>query len=296
MSEQQQTLSLQQAIDLGVQHHNAGDLTKAEGIYNQILQSNPDQPIALHLLGVVAHQVGKNDTAVDLITKAIAIKPDYATAHNNLGSPKEAVTYFREALEVKPDFAEAHYNLHALLLDPDDLAPSIKCMERAVEVDLSNTKYRFVLGMLWDYSGDAQRATIHFDIVENGKSFHRAKLDAWRYIKCFNNNVPPIIGSSIQAFKLGIDAAVVDGLVLEFGVRFGTSIRQIAALVDQDVHGFDSFQGLPESWHHEPKGSYSTKGVIPFVPENVTLHDGWFEETLPEFVKKIPGTSLLHEH
>ena len=145
------------------------------------------------------------------------------------------------------------------------------------------------LGMLWDYSGDAQKARTHFGMVENGERLYRARLDAWRYIKSANGKITPIIGSSIEAFKLGIDAAVVDGLVLEFGVRFGTSIRQIAALADQDVHGFDSFQGLPESWHHEPKGSYSTKGVIPFVPENVTLHDGWFEETLPEFVKKHPG-------
>jgi len=199
------------------------------------------------------------------------------------------VASYHNALAIKPDFAEAHYNLYALLLDPDDLAPSIKCMERAVEIDQLNTNYRFVLGMLWDYSGDAQKAITHFGMVENGERLYRARLDAWRYIKSANNNVPPIIGSSIQAFKLGIDAAVVDGLVLEFGVRFGTSIRQIAALVDQDVHGFDSFQGLPESWHHNPKGSYSTKGVIPFVPENVTLHEGWFEETLPGFVKKHPG-------
>ena len=52
MTEQEQTLCLQQAIDLAVQHHNAGRLSQAETIYNQILQSNPDQPIALHLLGV----------------------------------------------------------------------------------------------------------------------------------------------------------------------------------------------------------------------------------------------------
>ena len=67
---------------------------------------------------------------------------------------------------------------------------------------------------------------------------------------------------------------------------FGTSIRQIAALVEQEVHGFDSFEGLPEAWHHLPKGSYSTKGVIPTVQENVTLHKGWFEETLPGFIEK----------
>ena len=54
------------------------------------------------------------------------------------------------------------------------------------------------------------------------------------------------------------------------------------------MHGFDSFQGLPESWHSEAKGSYSTKGVIPSVPQNVILHDGWFEETLPGFIQQHP--------
>ena len=67
MAEQEQTLSLQQAIDLAVQHHNAGRLSEAESLYQQILQSNPSQPVALHLLGVIAHQVGKNDVAINPI-------------------------------------------------------------------------------------------------------------------------------------------------------------------------------------------------------------------------------------
>ena len=70
MSEPQQTLTMQQALDLAIQHHTAGRLSQAESIYQQILQSNPEQPTALHLLGVIAHQAGKNDVAVDLITKA----------------------------------------------------------------------------------------------------------------------------------------------------------------------------------------------------------------------------------
>jgi protein O-GlcNAc transferase len=57
--EQEQTLTIQQAIDLAVQHQNAGDLAKAEEIYQQVLQTEAEQPIALHLLGVIAHQVGK---------------------------------------------------------------------------------------------------------------------------------------------------------------------------------------------------------------------------------------------
>ena len=57
-SEQQQKLTIQQAIDLGVQHHNAGDLPKAESIYRQILQAEPDQPVVLNLLGVIALRSG----------------------------------------------------------------------------------------------------------------------------------------------------------------------------------------------------------------------------------------------
>ena len=61
---QQQTLAIQQAIDLGLKHHNAGDFPKAEGIYQQILQAEPKQPVALHFLSVIAHQVRKNGIAV----------------------------------------------------------------------------------------------------------------------------------------------------------------------------------------------------------------------------------------
>ena len=87
--EQEQTLTIEQAIDLAVQHHQAGDLTKAESIYQQILQSDPNQPVALHLLGVVAHHVGKND---------IAVEPDYAEAHNNLGNTLQELGQLDEAV------------------------------------------------------------------------------------------------------------------------------------------------------------------------------------------------------
>ncbi len=98
MSEQQQTLTIQQALDLAVGHHDSGLLSDAESIYQQILQTNPDEPVALHLLGVVAHRVGKNHTVVDLITKALAIKPEYAEAHSNLGNALQDLERLDEAV------------------------------------------------------------------------------------------------------------------------------------------------------------------------------------------------------
>ena len=55
-------------IELALKYHSAGELQKAEAIYQQLLQIDPNNSDALHLLGVIAHQVGNNDAALDLIT------------------------------------------------------------------------------------------------------------------------------------------------------------------------------------------------------------------------------------
>jgi hypothetical protein len=53
------------------------------------------------------------------------------------------------------------------------------------------------------------------------------------------------------------------------------------------VHGFDSFRGLPEDWAGRDgmkKGTFDVNGRKPTVPDNVVLHPGWFNETLPKFI------------
>ena len=285
-------------------HFNMGNalkeqrkLDEAAASYRKALLLKPDYIKAYFNLGITLRNYGKLDDAVASFRGALSLKPDFAEAYNGLGSTlqdqgkvDEAIASYRKALSVKPDFADVLCNLHALLLNHEDMEPSIECMKRAVEINPDNAIFRFYLGVVLDYSGNSDAATCHFDMAEKGSNLIRAKLDGWRYIKSVNSKLPPITGCPVQAFKLGINAAPSEGLVLEFGVRFGASIRQIAALVKQEVHGFDSFEGLPEAWHHEPKGSYSTKGVIPDVPENVTLHAGWFENTLPKFLDEISGS------
>jgi Methyltransferase domain len=83
----------------------------------------------------------------------------------------------------------------------------------------------------------------------------------------------------------GIEHAPHDGLFLEFGVWSGRTINIIAERVNTTVHGFDSFQGLPEGWqpgYH--RGSFNSHSRLPSVGANVTLHVGLFHETLPKFV------------
>ncbi len=88
-----------------------------------------------------------------------------------------------------------------------------------------------------------------------------------------------------------LDRAPGDGLLLEFGVEKGGSIRALAGATSRPVHGFDSFEGLPEDWAGtaEKRGKFSLGGRMPTVPANVFLHKGWFDQVLPGFLAANPG-------
>ena len=103
-------------------YHRGGRLADARQLYGQILQSDPHHADALHLLGVLALQSGRHDTATTLIGKAIAENALVPAFHNNLanalkaqGRLDDADESYRRALALNPDYLEAHYN-RALLL------------------------------------------------------------------------------------------------------------------------------------------------------------------------------------
>ncbi len=278
--------------NLGIVFNDQGKLEEAAKSCRRALAFRPDLAEAHSNLGNALQALGRLDEAVASHRKALALKPDNADWLYNLGialqeqgGVDEAILCYRKALTLNPGLAQAWYNLHALLLDAEGVAAAIECMKKAVEASPANADYRFFLGMLLDYSGQTEEASAYLDAGGRSASLFRARLDAWRYIQSAGGKLSQMTGSPIRAFKLGMSAARNDGLILEFGVRFGCSIRQIAALAGQQaVHGFDSFEGIPEAWHDEPQGSYSTRGALPEVPGNVVLHAGWFDDTLPAFL------------
>jgi protein O-GlcNAc transferase len=126
-------------IDQALAHHQAGRLLQAEAIYRQILQAQPDDADALHLLGVIAHQRGEHEDAVTRIRHAIRINPRVAEYHNNLGEALRALgqlpaatTAYQEALRLRADFADAHNNLGLALHQQGELVRAAMSFQRAV--------------------------------------------------------------------------------------------------------------------------------------------------------------------
>ena len=115
------TQSPDQDFAQAVAHHQAGRVVEAERLYRQVCVADPEHFAALHRLGVVAHQLGRPD-APDILARAVALKPDVAEAHNDLGVVlgargrlAEAAAAFERAAALRPDYAEAHNNLAGAL-------------------------------------------------------------------------------------------------------------------------------------------------------------------------------------
>ena len=96
---------------------NAGRIGDAERVYREVLRRSPRHFDALHSLGMLAFQAGHPQAAADLIGQALAVDPQDAVAHGNLGYAlhvlgrhDEALRSLERALSVRPDMLEALNN------------------------------------------------------------------------------------------------------------------------------------------------------------------------------------------
>lgn len=176
----QQVLTIEQAVNLALHHHSAGRLPEAESIYRQILQADPNQPIALHLLGVIAYQTENHKNAVELITKALIIKPDYADAHSNLGNAlqelgklDEAIDSFHKAIAIRPNYVEAHFNLGNAFRDLGKLDEAVASYFKALTI---NPDYAVAYGNL--ALAEQYRASVTLNSLKTAHALWERKFGA----------------------------------------------------------------------------------------------------------------------
>ena len=136
-------------------HHQAGRLRDAEANYRDVLAANPRHTGALGCLGLLAHQAGHSDAAIDLLRKAIASDKRNPEPHYNLarilsdcGRDDDAIVHNRKALEIDPDYPGAHNNLGALLLLHGRLAEALATAVHGLRTDeAAGLKSTFVMAL-----------------------------------------------------------------------------------------------------------------------------------------------------
>jgi predicted O-linked N-acetylglucosamine transferase (SPINDLY family) len=161
--------TIPEALAIAVQHHQAGRLHEAEVIYRRILAADPNHADTLHLLGVIAHQMGQHESAVEYIERAIALNGAEPAYHNNLGTvlqtqkkPEAASDSFRRALQLKPDYAEARFNLGNALNDQGKRDEAVDCYREAVALRPDYVDAHNNLGGILLSQGNPQEAESSF--------------------------------------------------------------------------------------------------------------------------------------
>jgi Flp pilus assembly protein TadD/2-polyprenyl-3-methyl-5-hydroxy-6-metoxy-1,4-benzoquinol methylase len=144
-----------QLLAIALDHHRAGRLPEAEAHYRRILVTAPDHSAALHYLGVLAHQVGRNDAAIELIERAIRIDGNVPDFHYNLGIVFEAmgrhddaVAQYRTVTRLHPAHAGAFQNLGNVLLNQGQLDEAEIVCRRAATLNPQSPDAHYNLGLV----------------------------------------------------------------------------------------------------------------------------------------------------
>jgi Tfp pilus assembly protein PilF len=135
-------VALQDMFNQATALYQRGELADAERIYREVLQQQPSHFGALHLLGVIALQTRHPERAVELIGKAIALKPNDAEAHSNRGVAlqdlrrvEDALVSYDRAIALKPDFAMAHNNRALALRDLKRPTDALASCDKAIALN-----------------------------------------------------------------------------------------------------------------------------------------------------------------
>jgi tetratricopeptide (TPR) repeat protein len=162
-------LTIAEALDTAVKHHRAGNLRAAEQLYRQVLQADPHQADALHLLGILANQLGRTDEAIDLLRQALRANPQFAEAYSSLGNAlkkqgrlDEALASYRQALRLQPGYAEAHNNLGNGLREQGRLEEALASYQQALRLQPDYVEAHNNLGVALKDRGRLDEAVLRF--------------------------------------------------------------------------------------------------------------------------------------
>ena len=157
-------------IYTALRHFQSGAHKDAEALCRRILQRQPREADAWHILGLIARDAGKNDMAIDHIGNAIALNPNAALFRLNFGSVlhklgrfEEAAQYYLAAIALRPDYALAHHGLAQCLQTQGRLAEAIIEYQRVIALDPNNSTAYHNLGTVLKAQGKLVEAVASFE-------------------------------------------------------------------------------------------------------------------------------------
>jgi tetratricopeptide (TPR) repeat protein len=187
-------LSVAVLLQEGLACHQQGRFDQAQACYAQVLQAQPDNADAWHLLGVLLGALGQSAQGIEHLQRAIRLRPEFAAAHNHLGNALRAgaqwdaaITAYRRALAVRPEYPVALNNLACAFKATDQLPEALAALRRAVSLDPACADAHYNLGNVYIALGDYQAALSAYQAAlalrPNDVEILLALAKAWHHLE-----------------------------------------------------------------------------------------------------------------
>ena len=277
---------------LGIAFYKLGELQKAISCYGQSIQIDPNYAEAHNNLGIVFKELGELQKAIACHEKGIQIDPNNSDAYNSLGAvfgelgelQKEKSCY-EKSIQINPSNSDPYWNLHSHALDIDE---ALNILIKLNDIDNTFIKAKIMISALKGFKGKFE----DFDTLIRSSESNHPMMRSIKWIFSLPK-IPEIFFNRWNFFDAIVAQTDKSRPFYEFGVWNGISFKHLIKTFKKGF-GFDTFTGIPEDWHNEPSGSYSSFGSVPKIKGGEFIV-GKFENTLPKFFsQKRPMASLIN--
>ena len=236
-----------------------------------------------------------------------------------VGDPQAAVRLYQQATRLQPLAAESWDGLGQSLeaaaaagssSASSSLQDAVTAYRRALELEPDNMKVVFHLAVALERLEQTAEAEALLDRLRRQEAVYACLVDSWGYIRWHtrkNNPDTNLYRGTYSMLELALQATLPTaaaaggsggtGWICEFGVGSGRSLRMTQEIVplDTDLHGFDTFTGLPSADGSSPAaGTYSTGGAVPNMEgRSVYFYKGLFRDTLGPFLERAGPDDFL---
>jgi tetratricopeptide (TPR) repeat protein len=156
-------------FQLAVEYYQEGKLKEAENILVGIVNLDPDNAAALHLLGVIHYNLKNYKSAEKYIEKSLYLNPDEAFAYFNLANIfrdeqklDEAIDNYQKALQINPDLSDAYYNLGIIFEKKRQIDEAVTCYEKTIQIAPDDAGAYNNLGVVLQKKGRIDDAIARF--------------------------------------------------------------------------------------------------------------------------------------
>jgi tetratricopeptide (TPR) repeat protein len=204
-----QNMPIPQALAIAARKIDGGELQHGEAILKQVLQKQPENPHAMHLMGILAHRVGRTELGLEMIGKAIDRLPDAAQFHVNRGEMcrimkrlDEAVAHGEKAVKLDPNSASAHSNLGIAYYDLKEYEKAEACQKKALEIDPNLVQALNNMGSIMRANKDREAAMTYYNKVLEINPNYLESINNLGALQIEENEPDQAIQTLVGALKL----------------------------------------------------------------------------------------------